>query len=296
VNTPPNSVKRMINYTENPFLSDTSRSIIEALKASDFDAYQHIYLGVPRTDDDNVIIRRSWIESAIDAHVVLKFGVVGTKRLGFDVADGGQDLCANVYAHGAVAKWSDEWKAGEDELLKSCTRTYREALKRGAEVTYDSIGVGASAGAKFAEINDAKTNGERVEYVKFNAGGQVFKPDAFYQPKTKNKDMFANIKAQAWWLVADRFRNTYNAVHHGEKFPEDQMISIASDMPHLDKLIDELSTPKRDFDQLGRVKVESKKDLAKREVPSPNLADAFIMAFAPTQGRMVISDALLRQA
>ena len=29
------------------------------------------------------------------------------------------------------------------------------------------------------------------------------------------------------------------------------------------------------------VKVESKKDLAKREVASPNLADAFVMCFAP---------------
>ena len=296
VNTPPNTAKRLINYTENPFLSETSRSIIEALKTSDYEAYQHIYLGIPRTDDDNVIIKRSWIEAAIDAHMTLKLSSTGAKRLGFDVADGGQDKCANVYAHGAVAKWSDEWKAGEDELLKSCTRTYAQALRLGAEVTYDSIGVGASAGAKFAEINATKTDGERVNYVKFNAGGQVFKPDAYYQPKTKNKDMFANIKAQAWWLVADRFRNTYNAVRNGEVFPEDQLISISADMPNLDKLIDELSTPKRDFDQLGRVKVESKKDLAKREVPSPNIADAFIMAFAPTQGRMTISDALLRQA
>ena len=46
-------------------------------------------------------------------------------------------------------------------------------------------------------------------------------------------------------------------------------------------LIDELSTPKRDYDQNGRVKVESKKDLAKREITSPNLADAFVMCYPP---------------
>ena len=56
------------------------------------------------------------------------------------------------------------------------------------------------------------------------------------------------------------------------------MISLSSDCPYLDKLIDELSTPKRDYGADGRVKVESKKDLAKREVPSPNLADALVMA------------------
>ena len=57
-------------------------------------------------------------------------------------------------------------------------------------------------------------------------------------------------------------------------------------MPHLEKLKTELSTPKRDFDKNGRVKVESKEDLAKPTrigggVKSPNLADAFVMAFAP---------------
>jgi phage terminase large subunit len=54
-------------------------------------------------------------------------------------------------------------------------------------------------------------------------------------------------------------------------------------MPHLDKLLDELSTPKRDCDNAGRVKVESKKDLSKRDVASPNIADAFIMAFVQMQ-------------
>jgi phage terminase large subunit len=77
------------------------------------------------------------------------------------------------------------------------------------------------------------------------------------------------------------------------------MIFIDPAMPNLAKLIDELATPKRDFDNAGRVKVESKKDLAKasREggpVPSPNLADAFIMAFAPGRRRMQISGEALR--
>lgn len=277
VNPPPDTVKRQINYDENPFLSSTSRKIIEAAKLSNFEDFQHIYLGVPRDDDDGVIIRRNWLEASIDAHKVLKFEPSGAKQLGFDVADGGADQCANVYMHGSVALWADEWQGAEDQLLKSATRTFNAARERDAGITYDSIGVGAMAGSKFIELNAAAT-GAKVKYQKFNAGGPVWQPDKLYQPKITNKDMFANIKAQAWWYVADRFRNTYNAVHNGETFTEDQMISLSSDMPLIDKLIDELSTPKRDFDQAGRVKVESKKDLAKREVASPNIGDAFIMA------------------
>jgi phage terminase large subunit len=98
--------------------------------------------------------------------------------------------------------------------------------------------------------------------------------------------MFANLKSQAWWSVADRFRNTFNAVRNGHEFKDDEMIFIDGSMPNIDLLIDELCTPRRDFDGNGRVKVESKKDLGKsnREggsMPSPNCADAFIMAYAP---------------
>ena len=91
------------------------------------------------------------------------------------------------------------------------------------------------------------------------------------------------MKAQAWWLVADRFKNTYNAIRNGQKFGDDEMLFIDSAMPNLQQLIDELATPMRDYDNAGRVKVESKKDLAKREIPSPNLADAFIMANLPSE-------------
>lgn len=300
VNPPPDSVVRKINYTENPFLSQTSRKIIEALKEEDYDDYLHIYEGVPRNDDDGVIIKRSWIEASIDAHKTLDLKAHGSKRIGFDVADGGADKCANIYAHGSIVIWADEWKAQEDELLKSCSRTYAAAKDRGSSIIYDSIGVGASAGAKFGEVNQSrKAAGDAgpVSYSKFNAGAGVWKPDREYRPKTKNKDMFANLKAQTWWLVADRFRNTYNAIRRGEKFNDDELISISSDCPMLNRLIDELSTPKRDYDENGRVKVESKKDLAKREVPSPNLADAFVMCFSPDQSAPIsISDALLRQA
>jgi phage terminase large subunit len=73
-----------------------------------------------------------------------------------------------------------------------------------------------------------------------------------------NKDFFANLKAQAWWLVADRFRNTFNAVKNGEQYPVDELISIDSSCPLLEKLAGTYH-PHRDFDKNGRVMVESKK-------------------------------------
>lgn len=291
---PPNTIVRKINYDENPFLSETMRTIIEAARIADPDDYDHVYGGNPLQDDDAVIIKRSWIMAAIDAHKTLSIQPTGRKRIGFDVADSGEDKCAAIYVHGPLVAWADQWKAGEDELLKSCARVYTEARDRDASITYDSIGVGATAGAKFAELNLAQST--RVYYSKFNAGGAIYRPEAIYSQGTKNKDMFSNIKAQAWWLLADRFRNTYNAVRNGEKFDDDEIISLSIDLPYLDRLIDELATPKRDYDQNGRVKVESKKDLSKRDVASPNLADGLVMAFAPGAEAMRINPAALHRA
>lgn len=306
VNPPANYIVRKINFDENPFLSSTAREMIQRCREESEEDYQHIYLGNPKQDSEGSVIKRSWIEAAIDAHIKLGFEPSGRKVIGFDVADDGEDACANVYAHGSVALWCEEWKAKEDELLKSCSRTFQNASSRGAEIRYDCIGVGASAGAKFDELNQMRDKHLRVAYSKFNAGASVDRPDDYYvidkQDKIKNKDFFSNLKAQTWWNVADRFRNTYNAINRGEKFKDDEMISISIDMPYLEKLKTELSTPKRDFDRNGRVKVESKDDLAKSSrpggpVPSPNIADAFIMSFASTTAqKLKISDAVLRAA
>lgn len=282
VRSPKKTLVRAIQYDENPFLSQTMRDVIESAKERDYEGYLHIYRGQPLDDDDGSVIKRKWIMAAIDGHKSLGIDVTGSRVTGFDVADSGDDSCASVDVYGVLAYSSDLWKAGEDELKKSATRVYARAREIESEIVYDAIGVGAHVGSDINDLNAAnKTN---VRHSKFFAGSGVYKPDAMYgETKIANRDFFSNVKAQAWWMIADRLRNTYNAVRNGQKFETDELLFIASDMPNLEQLIDELCTPRRDFDNAGKVKVESKKDLAKanREggpQPSPNLADAFVMA------------------
>ena len=287
INTPPDTITRQINYTENPWLSNTILKTIEALKEEDEEEYNHIYLGVPYDDDDYVIIKRKWCNAAIDAHLKLRFSPEGMHRIGYDIADDGGDRCCNVFAHGNVAYHMEHWKANEDELMKSCKRTYNNAMETESLVTYDATGIGAMAGSKFQEINEERLEEDpkafHVEYEKFVAGGEVLNPDKEYSPKRLNKDMFSNFKAQSWWHVADRLRNTWDAVTNGTEYDPDDLISISSNIDDIEKLITELSTPKKDYDNRSKVKVESKKDLLDREIPSPDLADAFVMAFCPRE-------------
>lgn len=279
-------ITKHINYTHNPFLAETAKAKAERLKEVDYDMYRHIYLGEPLSDDDSVIIKLSWINAAIDAHKKLGFDVDGMSRIGYDVADSGADKNATVLVKGNTTVGIKQWKAAEHELFKSCTKVFSDADRNAAHVNYDCIGVGAGCGSNFNRLNSEKyglgPRPEKQQYIKyspFNAGGSVQRPDGLYTDRIKNKDFFSNVKAQAWWYVADRLKDTYNAVINGEDIPHDRLISIDGDCDYLEELKDELSTPRRDFDGKGKVKVESKADLAKRDVDSPNIADAFIMAY-----------------
>ncbi len=279
VNTPEDSIVRQINYDENPFLSDTMKKVIAQAKKRDYDTYLHIYKGVPLSDDEKVIIKRSWLDAAIDFHKQHAKDndgeqlMTGPRVAGYDVADSGDDKNCVVGTAGAIAFECFEWQGGENELKKSADRVRKFAIKNDAFIIYDSIGVGAHTGSTL------KSSGFN-QFSGFNAGGKVHKPNRKYNNE-KQREFFSNIKAQAWWLVADRFRNTYDYVVNGNKsYKPDQLISLSSDIKDLEALITELSTPRKDFDNNGKVKVESKKDLAAREIKSPNRADAFIMAYS----------------
>ena len=275
VNPPDNTIVRLINYNENPFLSSTSKDMIEQKKLEDEEEYRHMYLGVPLSDDERSVVKRSWIESAVDAHIKLGIDMSGARISGYDVADSGDDKNAVVVFNGAICSEIDEWKAGEDELANSARRAWSHV--QDGELFYDSIGVGAHVGSTLQDMNIPAG-----KYHKFNASDAVINPNDVYAPGIKNKDKFENIKAQAWQSIADRLRNTYNAVEKGMEFDPSDMISISSDLPKLERLKTELCSPLKSYSKRGLDMVEAKQDMAKRGIASPNLADAFIMAaYAP---------------
>lgn len=274
-----NVLVRKINYDENPFLSNSALSLIEAdRKKLDEDEFNHIYKGYPKKDDNEAIIKRSWIEACIDAHIKLGIEPTGIKRIGFDIADDGVDTCVNIATYGIYTYYLNEWKAKEDELMKSSKKTYDLAFKEKALIQYDCIGVGASAGSHFKSFNENSATYNAVKYLKFDAGASVQEPEKFYQVQVKNKDYFLNLKAQSWWSIADRMRETYNAVVNGQTYNPENIISISGTLDKLDELIEQLAIPKKQYNNNLKNKVESKDDLKKRGIPSPNLADAFIMA------------------
>ena len=287
VHPPKDSIVLKANYDINPHFADTPllADMLEC-KERDEDLYRHIWLGEPVADSELSVIKPKWIDAAVNAHIKLGFEPAGQRILGFDVADEGDDASATVLRHGSVVIDMDEWR-GQD-VIYSADKVYLYGQDVKADkIIFDSIGVGAGVKAQFRR----KTG--KVQTIGFNAGASVFKPEARYTDDKKNKDMFSNIKAQAWWMVRERFYKTWRAIEFGDTYPVDELISISGSLKDLEYLKAELSRPRVDYDNNGRVKVESKKDMAKRGIPSPNRADALIMAFAPVQGGLNINPNIL---
>lgn len=278
--SPPERCKSvLVNWQDNPYFPQELLEDMAQMKAKDFELYRHVYEGEPVADSDLAIIKPLWIESAVDAHLVLKFEASGRKVVGFDVADEGEDANAVCFAHGSIVKALQEWKGGD--VIESADKAHHFAIEHKAdEVVFDSIGVGAGVKAHFKRVAKIRTIG-------FNAGGEVLRKESEYRAGKKNGDMFANIKAQAWWALRDRFYKTYRAVKFGDNYPLDELISLSSEIKDLAYLKAELSRPRVDYDNNGRVKAESKKEMKKRGIPSPNKADALVMCFAPLQTKQL---------
>lgn len=52
---PGDLILRKVNYTENPFFPEVLRKEMEYLKAKDYRAYEHVWLGMPKKIDDAII-------------------------------------------------------------------------------------------------------------------------------------------------------------------------------------------------------------------------------------------------
>jgi len=232
---------------------------------------------------EDIFIPSEYVKACIDAHEKLGFGGFGTKVSGLDVADEGGDKNAQICAYGPLIIDIQEW--GRGDIVKTTKRACNYAIEAGMdELVYDNIGIGAGVKGKINELQEiAESMGSSLplEVTGFNAGAAVANPKKFYTDGKKNKDMFENAKAQGWWLLRDRCHKTYRAVVEGEEYPFEELLSIPSELEYSSQLVSELSWPKRETDQVGRVRVESKKKMKRRGVTSPNLAEALVMCYAP---------------
>lgn len=253
---------------------------------------------------EGVIIPAEWARACVDAHVKLNIDVSGDPwRAALDVADEGGDTNALTLSEGIVLRVVEEWAVRDTGVT---TRKVADTCGPLApiDVQYDAVSVGAGVKAESNRLVDDELMPKNVRFVPWNGGGKVQDPEGFVVQTTKGRDdkesprwkNFAhNLKAQGWWKLRYRAWVTFKAVTDPAfTWNADDLFSIDSRIPLLQKVIKELSQPTHGLSPNMKMIVNKKPEGTK----SPNIGDSIMMNYHPiiVPGIKRIPDAALKWA
>lgn len=290
-----------MNYTDNPWFDagmESERQWDEENLSRAM--YRHIWLGEFNDSVDDNFIKVEWFDAAIDAHKELGWKPTGGRLAAFDPADHGEDSKAYGERHGSLVTFLRDWFDGD--VNDGCDKALEWATAHNIDgFTWDSVGMGAG-------LRRQVTDGFRDTPVLVQAfmGGEsprgkdtLFQSDAWssisgsatsQDPEGANRmtvgDVFPNQRAYGYFLLMERFYNTYRAVKKGEWVDPDTMISLDSEgiAEFMPKLRAELCRLPRKRNANQKFDVMDKKTLrSKYKMPSPGMADVLSMLMLPPE-------------
>ena len=232
---------------------------------------------------DGVVIPSAWVQAAIGAHTKLGIEPSGARSAALDVADEGRDKNALAGRCGILLEYVEEWSGKGDDIFGTVQRALGICDGRDyGTLRYDADGLGAGVRGDARVINERRREigDPEIDVAPFRGSGAVHNPEGEMVLKRKNKDYFANAKAQAWWALRIRFQMTFRAITEGMEYDPDEIISISPDITDLMKLVQELSQPTYSLNGAGKLLIDKMPDGMK----SPNLADSVMIAFEPAGG------------
>jgi len=273
-----------INYWENPWFPEEleQQRQMDRTRLSPAE-YDHIWHGAYADTVEGAIISPDWFDACIDAHVKLGIEPRGAEVVGFDPADSG-DNRALAYRHGIVVK--DVQYRNDIDVNDATDWALAYAIVKRADCfVWDGDGLGLSLRRQV----EGGLLGKKIEARMFRGSQKPDFPEKFYEPieqelmsahdrkKHTISDLVVNKRAQYWLYLRDRMLRTYLAVRRKMYVDPEQMISFSSEIEDLDLLRAEIcSVPKQD-NLSGKFQVMSKADMKKKDISSPDGADAVMM-------------------
>lgn len=194
---------------------------------------------------------------------------------GLDVGGGGKGRSVLIFRRGPWVLSPDVWSDPDSIDLVG------RVLVRVGEVgdvpllNYDPIGVGQGVMASLRRAHETRA-GLRVSGLNV---GVPPRPGRVWPDGRTSKACFTNLKAELWWVMRQRFQATYEQLLYeqgkpgGVKHDLEDLILLPPD----GELATQVGLPRWFRDERGRIKIESKEQLAKRGVSSPDYADALVL-------------------
>lgn len=219
----------------------------------------------PGASVSSLMLPNEWIRQCVGR----THGNPGDVIAGYDIAGAGTNKNAVVIRSGANVIHIETW-AGTDDLPASIYRAIRVAEEHGASLfIYDAVGMGETIGGIL----------KRVESLPFVTKPIRASSTPIRRAMTGNRlstEFFLNIKAQLWWNIRERAMRTFQVATGGADYPPESLLGL----PDNPDLITQLITPMMTYTATGKVRVETKDELKRRGVVSPDIADALILSYA----------------
>jgi hypothetical protein len=216
----------------------------------------------------NKVIPFNWCEKAIDNDNPIPGEHI---RLGIDIAaDGGDEFViaqADGYVASVLHRSSGKTNENAVDVAKICLDHINAAeaihTERGitqqVKVKIDTIGVGWGVVSLLQKWGDEKRHHARI--VPVNVA-----------ERAKDPEKFRNIRAELWWNGRQLLQ---------PKTDGQQDVRLPSDR----KIMSQLAGPTFKSDSSGRIQIETKADMKRRGVSSPDRAEAVLLALYDPPGR-----------
>jgi len=187
--------------------------------------------------------------------------------IGVDVAEEGRDKSSHVVREGRnvsdLAEWHGADPVQSTNILVALGLRVEKRLGQGHTLYFavDKIGIGSGVVAGLRAYV-AKRQADEPDWHPWAVLAVAASETA---PEVSPPHPACHrLKDWLWWQAREWFRVESPSLPAGD---------LGEQMAR------ELASPTYDLNSAGKVEVESKKDLAKRGIPSPNLADALVHTF-----------------
>ncbi|MCE5200239.1 hypothetical protein LLG39_14830 [bacterium] len=220
---------------------------------------------------EGIAIPAKWVQAAVNLHKRITLPQSQYAVAGLDVADGGGCESVLTIRRGAVVV--DIHSRNDGGTTDTANWALDLSQSAGVSVlNYDCIGVGAGIAGTY----EARSRSEdlKLSAVAINVG--VPATETMWPDGKTAREKFVNLKAELWWTARTRFEKTYEFVEAGVEHPIDELISIPDDP----RLISQLSNVLHFKTETGKVQIETKQQLSRRGVASPDFAESFMLTLA----------------
>ena len=207
-------------------------------------------LGKVPEEGEDTLIPLKYIEQAIERGFDYKINDEDPENIGADIARMGGDKIVFIYRKGGLVLAIRVFK--KMELMETSDRLMMFALDHpNASVSIDAVGVGAGVADRLPQLIDP------MRVVPVNVG-----------ESPRDKELFANLRAELYWGLRQRFIDGDIAFDPNMEGKE-----------YLEELAGQLSSIKFKFTPRQQIIIESKEDMKKRGLSSPDLADGLVLGY-----------------